>query len=420
MPISPNFPTNRPTLDLDFTRSKKLDSRLTFTRSSGGTCIGPDGKIITLGSDTPRFDHDPITNTCNGLLLEESRTNLLVLSNSFSTGGAGNWGAVGAVPVYTQNQTGPDGIVNGSWTIDDQSTLNDAAGVEQKITITPSTSTNYCLSIFAKKGTASYFEFYAFFTGTSTRGSFLRYNFDTDTITPGSAEGPGITPTIFGRIQYPNGWYRLYFVVNDANDGLNNTLASRIYPAGRSISLTGTTLFYGAQVEIGSFPTSYIPTTTATATRSADVLYLSYPSNVSTWYNQLEGTYIASVYQNTSAFSVYITNLLDTFYTNTPNLYILTSGLAVLGIGGVIGDSGQSVFTQANSKITIAGGWSSILALLKTATGGTVGSYIGYISPSVTNNLYIGLLLNSTLQKFSYYPQLLSDTQLSNLTKVTS
>jgi hypothetical protein len=191
--------------------------------------------------------------------------NLLLRSNSFST--AGTWTQVGAACVFTQNVTGPDNVSNSAWTIDDQSVASDAAGFEQTKSITPSTTTNYCLSVFAKQGTSTTFDFYAFFTGTSTRGSYIRYNFSTNTLTASAAEGPGITPTIYGKIEYPNGWYRFYFVVNDANSGLNSNLQFRVYPATRNISVTGTTLFYGAQLEIGTGPTDYTSTTTTAISR---------------------------------------------------------------------------------------------------------------------------------------------------------
>jgi hypothetical protein len=174
-----DYPEVRPTLDLNFARVKALDPRITFTRASGGSYVGADGLIKLAGVNEARFDHDPVTGESLGLLVEESRSNSLKYSNAFSTGGAANWTIVSTTCVFTQNATGPDGVANSAWTIDDQSIASDGAGFEQALTITPSASTNYCLSIFAKQGTATYFDFYAFFTGTSTKGTYFRYNFST-------------------------------------------------------------------------------------------------------------------------------------------------------------------------------------------------------------------------------------------------
>ena len=76
------YPTIRPTLDLNFAATKVLDDRITFTRDSIGTYVGEDGLIKYASNNVPRFDHDPITRESLGLLIEESRTNKV--SNSIT------------------------------------------------------------------------------------------------------------------------------------------------------------------------------------------------------------------------------------------------------------------------------------------------------------------------------------------------
>jgi hypothetical protein len=75
----------RPTLLLDFASTKKLDSRVTFTRSSTATVINELGVLQVVASGVPRFDHDPVTGESLGLLMEESRTNLLLNSATLVT-----------------------------------------------------------------------------------------------------------------------------------------------------------------------------------------------------------------------------------------------------------------------------------------------------------------------------------------------
>ena len=84
MSVSQNFPEVRPTLNLNFARSKTLDPRITFTRASTGTYVGSDGLIKTAVADEARFDHDPETGESLGLLIEGSRTNLINYSEDFS------------------------------------------------------------------------------------------------------------------------------------------------------------------------------------------------------------------------------------------------------------------------------------------------------------------------------------------------
>lgn len=59
---------------------------------------------------------------------------------------------------------------------------------------------------------------------------------------------------------------------------------------GSYLGLNGPAFYiYGSQVEAGAFPTSYIPTTTGTAPRSADVCSIS-DAAFASFYNQTEGT----------------------------------------------------------------------------------------------------------------------------------
>jgi hypothetical protein len=83
--ITPSFSltaTERvlPKLALDFTTAT-LDPRVTFTRSGNtATYINSSGVITAINADLPRFDYNPTTLICQGLLIEESRTNLLLNS----------------------------------------------------------------------------------------------------------------------------------------------------------------------------------------------------------------------------------------------------------------------------------------------------------------------------------------------------
>jgi hypothetical protein len=64
-------------------------------------------------------------------------------------------------------------------------------------------------------------------------------------------------------------------------------------PTAGSLTLTVTGSVTQAQLEVGSFPTSYIPTTIGPATRSADVCSIT-GSAFNGFYNQPEGTFFAS------------------------------------------------------------------------------------------------------------------------------
>jgi len=55
----------------------------TFSRASIGTYFDSSGVLQTTPSGTPRFDHDPVTHAPKGILIEETRTNLIKRSSEF-------------------------------------------------------------------------------------------------------------------------------------------------------------------------------------------------------------------------------------------------------------------------------------------------------------------------------------------------
>ena len=69
--VTQEYPSIRPTLDLNFAATKTLDRRITFTRDGVGTYVDDMGIIKYSPNNTPRFDHDPVTGESLGLLIEE-------------------------------------------------------------------------------------------------------------------------------------------------------------------------------------------------------------------------------------------------------------------------------------------------------------------------------------------------------------
>jgi len=125
----------------------------------------------------------------------------------------------------------------------------------------------YTGSIYAKKGTAQYFDMYGIFTGYDTRSSYIRFNFDTETVSTSQLADSGTVPTY--NIDYlDNDWYRISFTFWDET-AQNTSLEFRIYPRGVD-GIKGTTNFYGAQLQIGSEATFFLDTTANTPTAYAN------------------------------------------------------------------------------------------------------------------------------------------------------
>ena len=139
-------------------------------------------------------------------------------------------------------------------------------------TVPAGSALRYTFSIHAKKATSNTFDLYAIFSGSSTRTSYISWNFNTETLTAGNGGDGGLTPTTaFRGVEYLNDdWYRIWFSVYDTS-ALNNTVQLRIYPRSQ-LGVTGATSFYGAQVEIGSSPRFYLSTTTGLYDAYADYI----------------------------------------------------------------------------------------------------------------------------------------------------
>jgi hypothetical protein len=231
-------------------------------------------QLLTAASGVARFDHNPITDESLGLLIEEQRTNLFTYSEQFDNAA---WTKVRS-SITANTIIAPDGTLTGDKLVEDTTATN-THGVNQTFSFSTG---NYAYSIYAKAGERTFLQPF--------RSSI---NIDTFTqifnLTAGTATGTGATIVAVG-----NGWYRCSGVinVNTAHSGsiifgLNN---------GTTNSYTGdgySGLFlWGAQLEAGAFPTSYIPTVASQVTRSADAASMT-GANFSSFYNQAEGTLYA-------------------------------------------------------------------------------------------------------------------------------
>ena len=262
MAISHLYPTQRPALDLNFARQKRLDSRVTFTRGSTATYVGSDGLIKTAASGEARFDHDPVTGESLGLLIEESRTNLSAYGEKLN---GGTW----TTPWYTAYKvtktynaaTAPNGLTSATLVVPDTDLQQHYISSEEVAV----TSAVYTMSIYAKY---SGYNFRMDFKGPNRGASFY---LNTGTI--GAVSG-GITASMQAL---PGGWYRCSITYNTATtdiDSIIKILNLSNFDTYQGDNTSGV-YFWGYQIEAGTFATSIIPTSGSTVTRSADVASLS-------------------------------------------------------------------------------------------------------------------------------------------------
>jgi len=258
------------------------------TRATTATRFNSAGLIESVASGIPRLDYYTSGGTagCPALLVEASGSNLLLQSEAFNT----TWTPIGL------NAFGSGSVANSSGTTDpfggtnsDYIQENASAGTHL-ILQTPSgqvSGTTYTFSCFAKSAERTQINF----LNNAGGGANATFNLSAGTATL----GVGVSALIQN---YGNGWYRCILTYTPTTTASFN-VQIRLANASGNTSYTGTgtsgVYVFGAQLEVGSIATSYIPTTTTSATRNADVVTLS--GAVSGCIGQTEGT----IYLETNA-----------------------------------------------------------------------------------------------------------------------
>jgi hypothetical protein len=227
--------------------------------------------------------------------VEESRQNLLTYSEEFDDAA---WTQAFLNEQITANSaTAPNGLQTAD-TITTVSGTTGEFGVGQSATITSNVACTY--SIFAKSSASNFI--YVRYYGTSNFFYTAIIDLSSGIVTK-TAIGSSTTNASASVVAAGNGWYRISLTATHPG---RTTVICIVGPAPSSTAEIGSTfgqvfftgsanqsvLIWGAQLEAGSFPTSYIPTEGSIVTRAADVASIT-GTNFSSWYNQSEGTIFA-------------------------------------------------------------------------------------------------------------------------------
>lgn len=402
-----------------------IPSTVTHTgRASVATYTDSTGIIQSAASGVARYQYNPQNlSAAPFLLLEEARTNQLFYSEQFENPSSTTLN----VSVTANSITSPAGT-----TTADLVTDNTTAGVEHYVEKAISVYTNqtYTQSVYVKAATAASFVFTVVAVGSSNATSNVTF---TQT---GGAYAPAIQTAglITSATATPvgNGWYRCSVVYTLNGTVTYHTL--RIYPyLGGLYAGTGVGhYFWGGQLEAGAFTSSYIPTTTAAATRAADTSTsaqttraadVATVANISSWYNAVEGTILSSTSVSVPAAYTSYPYMLGSFNTGIM-LYRQSDNQPVArvrdsSVNSFINGFGASWTTTAVNKNALAYESNNFASSNNSGTpaissSGTVPSVsvLALGSSSGTSGF-----LNGCLQNFIYYPARLSDSTLQALTK---
>lgn len=285
MSIRNVFPTVRPSLNLNFARSKTLDPRITFSRTTTGTYMDADGLLKTAAADEPRFDHkyEDGNIVSLGLLIEGEETNILRKSEDLTIG---RWSEVAdGVTVTTNQAVAPDGNTSAD-KVAIKTTDAGGKGIQSSILSGTSSGTVITSSIFCKADDHDYVRVQM--EGGGNPGGIVV------DLSDGSLISEWSSPDSYKIEPYPNDWYRISVTSTTASTA---STALRIYLTDSSGNTTWTgtigdgVYLWGGQHEIASRASSYIPTddTAAGITRTKEVCYID-GTNFAEFYNPVEST----------------------------------------------------------------------------------------------------------------------------------
>jgi hypothetical protein len=352
-----------------------------------------------IGYRGPRFDHTS-AGVCRGLLIEEGRTNYLVHSQDFQ-----NWSTSGSVVSRNKELTIAD--PSGGFTAN-RIVGNSAASVyRDPVNGVPVGNRSNSIYARAVTGGVNRIEI----SGT---GIFVRVNLETGSLISSSGVVAGsVVIQPIGSIG-PDGytWYRISAVPT------STTIAS-MYLSPNPTVFTGDRdlfLLWGAQLEVGSFPTSYIPTTTGTLARGADVCSIT-GANFTSFYNQSEGTFLSS----TQLFSV--GNDYSARYWNVSNppnyMRVSVFGQTSTQESSFLQNDDSTLNSTVSSELSrisrVAGAYQ--LNNARIVKNGTLGVLDTAFTPYTSfNNLGIMTSASGTIASLRYYRKRLPDAKLQALT----
>ena len=255
MSVSQNFPNIRPVLLTDFQNARAVDPRIALSRASTATYYDQLGVLRTASANQPRINYVPDTGAVDGFLVEPQRTNLVLRSEEFDNASWGVNQTAGTITRTANTHIAPDGTLSAD-TIEFSSDISNG---RLQVSFSSTSGTSYTVSFYIKHvsgGTS-----FSIWDPNSNKQQFFNATSE---------------------------WTRvpLTFVAS-------STSASYLVRFIQAVnSVAAKFAIWGAQLEAGAFPTSYIKTVASQVTRAADVPVIA-GTNLSQWYTT--GTAIVDV-----------------------------------------------------------------------------------------------------------------------------
>jgi hypothetical protein len=369
--------------------------------------------IVRAATNEPRFDHDPVTLACRGLLIEESRTNLTTQSAN-----AGSWPNSNGTVTNNGSTTAPDGSSNG---------FLGGIGTATLLTFGTSSVTGlHTGSVFLKRNNTDWVRI-QMVQGVNLHSVNFWVNLATGAAGTLSI-GAGTATSISSQITpFADGWYRCSIT---ASFPVTDFIQLAIISASANNNFTRVSgsvyAIWGAQTEAGSFATSYIPTTTGSVVRSADVCSIT-GANFTSFYNSTEGSVFVGVVPYAPQNNVnnqFIVDIGDGGSTNRTRLFrAQTSGASTLtGTSSNVTDlgiTGANSSTLASSKFAFSMKLNDFALSKDGALSGidTIANMMDAVTTmTIGNSTVAAQPINGTITAIRYYRKRLPNAKLAQLT----
>jgi hypothetical protein len=367
--------------------------------------------LQTASANVARFDHNPVTGESLGLLVEEQRTNLFQRSEEFDNA---YWQKI-RTSITANTIIAPDGALTGDKLVENTDTNSHfLAKVETTTNTNPLT-----WSVYAKAGERPNLSFAVREATTFTRNASALFDLSAGTVgavsTAGGTSAASATITAVG-----NGWYRCTLTCTLGGTDTNSQVLWQLNN-GVATSYTGDgysgIYIWGAQLEAGAFPTSYIPTVASQVTRSTDNASMT-GANFSDWYRQDEGTVYVEA-QAPEATLGYVFHLFSQVGTNRYFLTkVSTTSMRFTVFNGATLASLNKTIDAESIKYAV-GIELDNYALVKDGDTPVLDTSALILKPDTLQigaNNASAAQINGHIRKLSYYPQRLTDTQLQAIT----
>lgn len=400
-----------PSLELDAWKARDnangVPAGFTFTRASSATRIGPTGLVESVANGALRHEWDSKTLDYLGILIEESRTNLVLQSNGIA--GAGGVFEPQEATATLNAGVSPSGSADATRLIESATTATHRLrwwSVGSQL----AASSAYTFSCHAKAGERA--------SLTLILGGSASFHLTTGAITADQG-------VVAGMRTLPNGWWRCWITVTTPSiPSSGSPYADIRIGNGSTTSYLGdgasSIYVWGAQLEAGAFPTSYISTATSASTRAADVLTRS----TAGWYRPDEGSWMGEWFTRAPGATAWaLLASLGSAYTDVLLLGIVGTGTGMFRVRaggadqcnfwGAVPDGlhRHALAYRANDFAYAADGGAA-----QTDSTGAVPALLGqtlYVGRSSTGD---GSYANGHIRRLVYFPKRLTNAQLQELT----